>query len=105
MKDDVIALIAREIKGKNERMQPIYEESRAETLCVIEPVSRSEYFSAAQIGINPEFLAVVSPVEYHGEKILEYHGKRMSIYRTYKRSDNELELYIQLALGLNGGSV
>lgn len=102
MTDEVITLISRTMTGKNSRMQPIYEETRLETLCTDEPVSRSEFYAASQIGINPEALVVVSPVEYHGEKVAEYHGRRMSIYRTYKRNDNELELYLQQALGLNG---
>lgn len=105
MTDDVITLISREITGKNDRMQPIYTETRFDALCRVEPVSRAEFYSAAQIGINAEALVIISPAEYHGEKIVEFHGRRMSIYRTYQRSDNEVELYIQMAVGLNGGTV
>lgn len=101
MFDTTITFIARKIVGKDARMKAIYEETRSETLCVSEPVSRSEFFAASQIGINPEALVIVSPVEYHGEKIAEYHGQKMSIYRTYQRNDNELEIYLQQALGLN----
>lgn len=107
MFDTTITLIARKIVGKDSRMKPIYKETLHETLCIDEPVSRSEFFAASQIGINPESLVVINPIEYHGEKIALYHDRRMSIYRTYKRSDNELEIYLQLAVGLNareGGS-
>lgn len=103
MTDDSIKLIARELTGKDSRMKPIYSEKSSEVLCISEPISRSEYFSAGQIGIDPESMVVVNPAEYSGEKIVEYHGKRMSIYRTYERSENELELYLQMSLGLNGG--
>jgi len=103
MTDDSITLIARVLTGKDSRMKPIYEETSSEIICISEPVSRSEFFAAGQIGIDPEALIIVNPAEYSGEKIVEYHGKRMSIYRTYERSENELELYLQAALGLNGG--
>ena len=103
MTDDSVTLIARTMSGKDSRAKPIYTETRFEILAVSEPVSRSEFFSAGQIGIDPQFLLVINPAEYHGEKIVEYHGKRMSIYRTYERSENELEIYLQKAEGLNGG--
>lgn len=100
MKDDSITLIAREITGKDARMKPIYTETSSEVLCTSEPVSRSEFFSAGQIGINPEAMVVINPAEYNGAKKAEYHEKPMTIYRTYERNENELELYLQLALGL-----
>lgn len=104
MTDESITLIARVITGKDSRMKPIYQETSSEILCISEPVSRSEFFSAGQIGIDPEAMVVINPAEYSGEKIVEYKGKRMSIYRTYERSENELEIYLQQALGLNGGN-
>ena len=106
MTDDSIILIARTITGKDSRMKPIYEETRSSVLCTEEPVSRSEFFAAGQIGIDPEAMVVINPAEYSGEKLTEFKGKRMTIYRKYERSENELELYLQLTLGLNktGGS-
>jgi SPP1 family predicted phage head-tail adaptor len=104
MTDTTITLIAREITGKDSRMRPIYSETPREILCRDEPVSRSEYFSAGQIGIDPEAMVIINPIEYHGEKLVEYQGRRMTIYRRYERSENEMELYLQLVLGQNGGS-
>lgn len=104
MTDDSITLIARKIVGKDTRAKPIYEPVSTEVLCFTEPVSRSEFFSAGQIGIDPEALVIVNPAVYNGEKQVEFHGKKMSVYRTYERSENELELYLQLVLGQNGGS-
>lgn len=101
MTDDSITLIARTLKGKDARMKPIYEETPHEVLCTSEAISRNEFFSAGQIGINPEALVVINPAEYNGEKLVEYHNDRMTVYRRYERSENELELYLQLAIGLN----
>lgn len=105
MTDSTVTLISRVMTGKDTRMQPIYRETTREIYCQDEPVSRSEFFSAGQIGIDPEALVVINPAEYGGEKLVEYKGKRMSIYRRYERSENEMELYLQLVLGQNGGSV
>lgn len=103
MTDDVCKLISRKEVGKNSHMKPVYEEIGTDVLCTSVPVSRSEFFSAGQIGINPEVELIINPIEYCGQKIVEFHGKRMNIYRTYKSSEDELELYCQLAIGLNGG--
>lgn len=104
MTDNICILISKKVIGKNSRMQAVYEESRTEVLCTSVPVSRSEFFSAGQIGINPEVELIINPIEYSGQKYVEYEGKRLSIYRVYERNENELELYCQSAAGLNGGN-
>ena len=103
MTDDSVKLIARTMTGKDSRMNPIYTETVSETYAVSEPVSRSEFFAVGQIGIDPQYLLIINPAEYSGEKIAEYKGKKMSIYRTYERNENELEIYLQKAEGLNKG--
>ena len=104
MTDDIITFIARAITGKDDRARPIYTETSSTVLCTAEPVSRSEYYSAGQIGIDPEALVIVNPAVYNGEKLADYHGRRMSVYRKYERSENELEIYLQLVIGQNGGT-
>lgn len=101
MTDGSISLIARKITGKDSRMKPIYSETSSSVLCMEEPISSNEFFAAGQNGIDVEAKVVINPIEYNGEKLVEYKGKRMTIYRKYERSENELELYLQLALGLN----
>lgn len=104
MTDGTLTLIKRTVTGKDSRAKPIYSETSSEVLCILEDVSRSEYFSAGQIGIEPEALAVINPIEYSGEKIAVLDGRRMNIYRTFKRSSNEMELYLNLAVGLGGAT-
>lgn len=104
MTDDICILIGKKVVGKNSRLQAVYEETRAEVLCTSVPISRSEFFAAGQIGITPDFELVINPIEYDGQKIVEYKGKKLSIYRTYQRDENELEIYCQYAPGLNGGN-
>ncbi len=37
--------------------------------------------------------------DYLGEKIIEYNGVQYTIYRTYNRSVDEIELYVELRKG------
>ncbi len=104
MTDDSIILISKTLKGKDERMKPIYKETARTVLCTEEQISQSEFFSAGQIGIDPEVMVVINPIEYNGEKLATYKEKPMSIYRKYERSENELELYLQLVVGKGGQS-
>lgn len=105
MTDGTIILVSKVLTGKDSRMKPIYEETTSEVFAIFEDVSRSEYFSASQLGMEPEELVVINPVEYNGEKSAIVNGRRLSIYRTYKRSADEMELYLHQGLGLNGGTV
>lgn len=105
MYDATIKLIARELDGKDSQMHPIYKETFREIFCRDESISRSEFYSAGQIGIEIQALVIINPIEYEGEKLVEYQGKRMTIYRRYERSENEMELYLQLVVGKNGGSL
>ena len=40
--------------------------------------------------------------DYLGEKIIEYNGVQYTIYRTYNRSVDEIELYTELKKGNDG---
>lgn len=106
MFDETIVLISRTpTAARDPRGQIIYSETRAATLCEVVPVSRSEFFNGAQSGINPEYEFRINPIEYNGEKIVEYKGRRFSIYRTYQTDADTLEIYAEYVTGLNGGEV
>ena len=105
MYNDVLTLISRTpTKNRGPRAQVIYTETKHDTVCEVLPVSRDEYFRGAQVGINPEHEFKVNPIEYNNEKIVEYRGRRFSIYRIYEASPDELELYCEYVPGLNGGA-
>ena len=53
-------------------------------MCQVDSVTRSEFFEAGRNGLNPEFVFRVFFGDYEGgERLVEYRGKRYSIYRTY----------------------
>ena len=105
--DTEITLISYRTIGSDALAQPITEPVRDSVLATESPVSRSEFFSAGQMGIKPEFLFIVHPAEYSGQDEAEVtrNGKvlRLKIYRTFETGPDELELYCELAVGLNRG--
>ena len=60
----------------------------------VESVTMSEFYQAGMQGFKPEYKITVWLKEYEGEELLEYNGKLLTIYRTYRRDDGRLELYV-----------
>lgn len=72
-------------------------------LARVDDVSRAEFFAAGQGGLRAEFRFLVNPVEYEGEDVCVYAGRRYAIYRTYHvPGSDELELYVQREVGVHG---
>lgn len=80
-----------EIQTRTERQVFVREES----------VSRSEFYNAAQAGLRPEVILILSEyIDYNGERLVKYHNKEYSIIRTYRAPDeNELELTLEEKIG------
>ena len=82
-------------------LPPVTTETRTEVLAISVPVTRSEFYKAGELGIQPEFEFIIHPAEYSGEREIEYNGNRLRIYRTYERNPDELEIYCNYAEGQN----
>ena len=101
--DDLIVLIG-ETFTQNTIGEQIATETRTEVWAHLNSVSRSEWFAAGKNGLQPAIVAVTPIVNYSGEKLVDYAGKRYAIYRTYFRDDSdEIELYLEERAGLNVG--
>ena len=61
---------------------------------IIGSVSASEFFQAGLQGFKPEYQMTVWQTEYSGQELVEYNGKTYSIYRSYRRDDGRIELYV-----------
>lgn len=68
----------------------------------VSSVSASEYFSASQIGLNPEIRFTMFAPDYQGELAVEYNGIRFSVYRIYRATTDKMELYAQREAGTAG---
>lgn len=105
MHETEIKLISYTMTGLDELAQPVEERHGTSILAIEVPVARSEFYSASQSGILPEFEFIINPAEYSGEEEVEImvNGVALSldVYRTYERSADELEIYCRRAAGLN----
>lgn len=63
------------------------------------PITRNEYYTAGQNNIELSRAIIVHPFEYDGQKLIEIDNATYSVTRTYKRNNEEIELYLTLRLG------
>ena len=106
MVDTEITLIrpANRVQDENGVWRDTREEART-ILARMDDVSRGEFFAAGQYGMRPEFRFIVNPVEYQGEMVCAWNGRRYAIYRTYHvPGTDDLELYVQREAGVTGGA-
>lgn len=71
--------------------------------CQVDSISRAEWHEAGRNGIRPEYVFTMFAPEYEGELEVEYRGKTYSVYRTYERKDEKIELYVEARGGVNSG--
>ena len=76
------------------------EEVRYTVYAKEKSVGQKEFLGAGQVGLNPERVLEVWTFEYDGEGIVELDGERYNVYRTYDRSDQKTELYLNRKAGV-----
>lgn len=75
--------------------------SSRQIFCDVQSVSQTEFYEAGRNGLNPSFRFVIFYGDYNGESLVIYKGQTYSIYRTYQRRDDLLELYCERKGGTN----
>lgn len=98
-KSNVLTLISM-IQKQDEVGNHIPEEVKREVFCNVESVSRAEWYDAGRNGMNPQYKITVFAYDYENELIAEFEGVRYSIYRTYLKSDEDIELYLEKKAGI-----
>lgn len=98
---DVITLRAVEIQT-NDYGVPVQTITEKEVYARVESVSASEFFDGGQNGLKPEYRFLVNAWEYSDEPDIKYNGKVYSVYRTYRRSLDLMELYTERKVGRHG---
>lgn len=69
-------------------------------LCEVDSITQSEFEAAGQKDIKPRYKFTVWVFEYNDQTELEYNGQRLTIYRTYRRQQEEkIELYAEKRVG------
>lgn len=88
---DVIYLIT-----ENSRTHGVHDDVTEETVkayCTVKSVSRTEYYTALNAGMKPEYVFELALAEdYHGERFCRYHEQKYSIIRTYETEHGSIEL-------------
>ena len=78
------------------------EETSKEVFVQVDSVTQSEFFEGGRNGLNPEFKFTMFYGDYNNEPIVKYNGNTYSVYRTYLRRNDMLELYVERKGGTNG---
>lgn len=63
------------------------------------PITRNEYYTAGQNNIELARAIIVHPFEYDGQKLIEIDNTTYSVTRTYKRNNEEIEIYLTQRVG------
>lgn len=92
MYDFELTLIGAEGYVKDKNGNHIPQMKKTTVLCDLKSVTRSEFYSAAQAGLNPEQVFEINGFEYSGESEIEFEGERYSVVRTYRPSFEKMEL-------------
>ena len=86
-------------KSKNDYGMEVEDEHPRTVFVNVQSVSRQEFFSAGQAGLQPQYVFTMFGPDYDGERTAIYHGRRYSVYRTYARTDDLIELYVEERAG------
>jgi len=72
---------------------PVATETKKAVYAIKSSVNQSEFYQAGMVGLEPNACYAVRITEYSGEDELEDNGTKLTIYRTYNRTDGRVELY------------
>lgn len=100
-RSDIIKLIPVTYAADSYGIEKATEGTPREVMCQVQSVTRSEFFEGGRNGLNPEFVFLVFFGDYNEETLVEYKNKRYSVYRTYFRKDDRVELYAERKGGTN----
>ena len=96
---DIVTLIRETDGGQDEDGFPIQgEPEKTDVFCNMQSVKATEFFQAAEHGVNAVHTAVLHSYEYDGQKFAEYNGIRYAVYRAYEKQDKET---VELTLAEN----
>jgi len=75
----------------------------------INSVTRAEWAAAGELGIKPEMEITMFAGDYAGEKTVQMEVGNTTysyaVYRTYQRTNDDLELYLEWKVGDSNGTI
>lgn len=99
--DTTATLIGESVTSYDEFGNPIKSTNKAQILCDLRSVTRSEFYSAAHNGLQPSMILWIShSADYNGEKLVDVDGALYSVIRSYRAPDSDaVELTLQAEIG------
>ena len=94
-----VAYLVSESFSQNSYGVYVKEETERKVFVKVSSVSANEWFEGGRNGLNPQFRFTMFSHDYDNEKIIKYNGVQYTIYRTYFRKVDEIELYVELRKG------
>lgn len=88
----LITLVAPEERVNSNGFPNAATEVKNTVFCNKKPVGYAEYYRSQQLGITVEFKVDVHAVDYAGEELAEFEGKRYTILKHYEIDDEVTEL-------------
>lgn len=73
-----------------------------DVFCDLSSTSASEWYDAGNAGMKAEYRVTMFAPDYDGEDTAEVDGTPYAIYRTYRRRDDMIELYLATKAGVSG---
>lgn len=96
LRADVIDLITETRSGHG--VHEAVTETARTVYCTVQSVSRTEYYTALNAGIMPEYVFRLSLAEdYQGERVVRFRGQRFRVVRTYVTEDDGIEITVERA--------
>ena len=72
--------------------QSVTETART-VYCTVQSVSRSEFYTAANAGMRPEWVFRLEAAEdYQDERVVRFRGQKLRVVRTYPTDDGGIEI-------------
>ena len=91
MRADVIDLITESASAHG--VHEAVTETARTVFCTVRSVTRNEFYSAMNAGVQPEWVFVLTLAEdYQGERVVRYKEQKLRVVRTYVTSDDGIEI-------------
>lgn len=99
---DRVTLVSRK-QSLDDIGNPKYKETRTKVWADVLSPSRAEAAAAGVRELKPAYLVKVHSCDYAGQTLVEVHGRRLTVYRTYAVGE-VMELYVHDTRGESDGN-
>lgn len=79
---------------------PVSETEEKRVFVSVYSASQTEFFRGGQSGLKPEYKLVLFCGDYDGQEYVKYNNVVYSIYRTFLKDDEFIELYLTKKVGV-----